>query len=230
MTVHSTLLKLLSSNRWFAALSSELQEAMVNESTLVHLRRGEMLYRRGDHPNSMYGVVSGALKLSTLRSDGKEAVLAVIETAVWFAESSLVNDAPRPHDAIAMRDTEVLTLPRTSFNALMKKLEFAQAISLLLASRVRLLYGALEAATLSSVQVRIVHRLLMLAHGDAAIEPDIRPRIPVSQEALSMMLGITRQTLGIELKLLEEQGAIRIGYRYIDILSEEQLRRICDPS
>jgi CRP/FNR family transcriptional regulator, cyclic AMP receptor protein len=38
------------------------------------------------------------------------------------------------------------------------------------------------------------------------------------------MLGISRQTLSKELKLLEELGAIHIGYRSIELLSEERLR------
>jgi CRP-like cAMP-binding protein len=51
-------------------------------------------------------------------------------------------------------------------------------------------------------------------------------RVPVSQESLAMMLGITRQTLSKELKLLVQQGAIRLGYRTIEVLSETQLQNL----
>ena len=40
---------------------------------------------------------------------------------------------------------------------------------------------------------------------------DARIAVPVSQEAMAMMLGITRQTLSKELKLLAAHGAITLG-------------------
>jgi CRP/FNR family transcriptional regulator, cyclic AMP receptor protein len=45
----------------------------------------------------------------------------------------------------------------------------------------------------------------------------------VSQEALAMMLGITRQTLSKELKALVASGAIALGYRSIEIVSAARL-------
>jgi CRP/FNR family transcriptional regulator, cyclic AMP receptor protein len=50
--------------------------------------------------------------------------------------------------------------------------------------------------------------------------------VPVSQEALAMMLGITRQTLSKELKLLAAHGAISLGYGRIDIESPALLERL----
>ena len=45
----------------------------------------------------------------------------------------------------------------------------------------------------------------------------------VSQEALAMMLGITRQTLSKELKVLARDGVLSLGYGRIDILSVPEL-------
>ena len=64
-----------------------------------------------------------------------------------------------------------------------------------LAARTRSLYGMVEDATLRSTRARVARRLLLLARGDATQARDTRPVVPVSQEALAMMLGITRQTL-----------------------------------
>jgi len=48
----------------------------------------------------------------------------------------------------------------------------------------------------------------------------------VSQEGLAMMLGISRQTLSKELGLLANDGAIALGYGYIDVVSEPGLQRL----
>jgi CRP/FNR family transcriptional regulator, cyclic AMP receptor protein len=63
----------------------------------------------------------------------------------------------------------------------------------------------------------------LLARGDATQARAARPVLPVSQEALAMMLGITRQTLSKELKALVADGAIRLGYRSIEIASAARL-------
>jgi CRP/FNR family transcriptional regulator, cyclic AMP receptor protein len=186
-----------------------------------------MLFRQGDKvppgKGSFYGLVGGAIKISTLREDGKEAILVVLEAGNWFGEISLIDQQPRTHDATALGAAEVLALPRAAFDALIKRDAFAQAICRMLAARTRSLYGMVEDATLRSTRARVARRLLLLARGDATQARDARPVVPVSQEALAMMLGITRQTLSKELKALVTSGAIVLGYRNIQIASAPKL-------
>ncbi len=224
MTSNPALLTRLSANPWFAALPLAERKIMLDASELLRLYPGEMLFRQGDMPGGLYALVQGALKMSTLSEDGKEAILVVLEAGTWFGEISLIDSRPRTHDATAVGAAEVLVLPRAAFDMLMTRNVFARAIASLLAARIRVLYGIVEDATLRSTRARIARRLLLLVHGDASMSPDIRARVTVSQESLAMMLGITRQTLSRELKLLVKQGAIQLGYGYIDVLSEAQLQ------
>ncbi len=59
---------------------------------LIHLRRGAMVFRQGDPMHAagggFYGLVAGIIKISTLRHDGREAILAVLEPGNWFGEIS----------------------------------------------------------------------------------------------------------------------------------------------
>ena len=220
----------LLTNPWFAALAPEVRAHMVEHAETVRLRRGEMLFRQGDAPTGLYALVDGTLKMSTLREDGKEAILAVIEAGIWFGEISLIDSQPRTHDATAVGNVEVLMLPRPVFDTLMERADFARTIAALLAGRIRLLYGIVEDATLRSTRARVARRLLMLARGDATMSPHMRPRVPVSQEGLAMMLGITRQTLSKELRLLADGGVIELGYGYIDVVSADGLRRLIGAS
>lgn len=220
----SELLERLSDNVWFAALPHALRVQMVKQCELLRLQHGEMLFRQGDPPSNLYALVSGELKTSSLREDGREAILAVLEPGIWFGEISLIDGLPRTHDATAIGQVDVLLLPRAAFDALMQQAVFARAIAGLLAGRVRLLYGIVEDATLRSTRARIARRLLLLARGDMAGMAQLRPRVPVSQEGLAMMLGISRQTLSKELRLLADDGVIALGYGYIEVVSEPGLQ------
>ena len=215
------LLPALSVNPWFGFLPLRERRAMLSAAAPLRLRAGEMLFRQGDAvppgTGAFYGVVEGSFKISSLREDGKEAILAVLEAGNWFGEISLLDQLPRTHDATALGPAGVLVLPRAAFDALMTRHAFAKAICRLLAARTRSLYGMVEDATLRSTRARVARRLVALARGDATLARNARPVVPVSQEALAMMLGITRQTLSKELKALAACGAISLGYRRIAI-------------
>jgi CRP-like cAMP-binding protein len=224
------LMARLGANPWFGALPPADRKAILAGCELQRLRPGEMLFRQGDRvpagQGAFYGLVSGRIKASSLREDGKEAILVVLEAGNWFGEMSLIDQQPRTHDATALGEAEVLALPRRAFDALMKRPAFSLAVCRMLAARVRSLYGMVEDATLRSTRARVARRLLLLARGDATQAAQSRPVVPVSQESLAMMLGVTRQTLSKELKVLAAQGAVVLGYGRIEIASAGLLERL----
>jgi CRP-like cAMP-binding protein len=220
----------MNANPWFAALPLADRRALLAACERQRLAPGEMLFRQGDAVpaggGAFYGVVSGGIKASSLREDGKEAILAVLEPGNWFGEISLLDGLPRTHDATAARDAEVLVLPHAGFERMMKRPAFALAICRMLAARVRSLYGMVEDATLRSTRARVARRLLLLARGDATQAREPRPVVPVSQEALAMMLGVSRQTLSKELQAMARAGAIALGYGKIEIASVGRLQEL----
>ncbi len=221
------MLRALERNPWFLGLRPRERRDLLRLATLTRLRPGEMLFRQGDalhgKADGFFGLVSGSIKASTLRQDGREAILALLEAGNWFGEISLIDHSPRTHDATALGPVEVLMVSARDFGALMQRSGFARAIAALLAARVRQLYGLMEDATLRSTRARVARRLALLSHGDATRSPQTRPVVTVSQEALAMMLGVTRQTLNKELKLLERAGAVALGYGRIEIVSAAKL-------
>lgn len=228
------LLAALSANPWFGSLPPAEREAVLAACERVALQPGEMLFRQGDAvpagQGAFYGLAQGQLKISSLRDDGREAILAVLEPGNWFGEISLIDGQPRTHDATAVGAVQVLALPAPAFRAAMQRPAFAQGICRLLASRTRALSGLVEDASLRSIRARVARRLLLLARGDATLAQEARPTVPVSQEALAMMLGITRQTLSKELKSLAADGAIELGYGCVQIVSLARLQRACAAS
>ena len=220
----------MNANPWFAALPLADRRALLAACERQRLAPGEMLFRQGDAVlpggGAFYGVVSGGIKASSLREDGKEAILAVLEPGNWFGEISLLDGLPRTHDATAARESEVLVLPHAAFDRMMKRPAFALALCRMLAGRVRSLYGMVEDATLRSTRARVARRLLLLARGDATQARDPRPVVPVSQEALAMMLGVSRQTLSKELQGMAHAGAISLGYGKIEIASVARLQEL----
>lgn len=219
----------MSANPWFGGLRLADQQALLGAAELLRLRHGEMLFRQGGASGGFYGLLSGRLKISSLREDGREAIFVVAEAGNWMGEISLMDGQPRTHDATALGPVEVLVVSQAVFTALMDEAPFARAVAAMLAARVRALYGMVEDAALRSTRSRVARRLLLLARGDVTMAVDDRSVVPVSQEALAMMLGITRQTLSKELKVLAALGAVELCYRRIVIVSGARLKALSDP-
>ncbi len=217
------LLGRMSSDAWFAGLELHERRLLLTNGEPVSLQAGEYVFRQGDRPDGFYGLVSGVLKASTLREDGKEAILAVLEAGNWFGEASVLDALPRVHDVVALAPSTLLRVQQQHCDKLMDRSTFTRALARLQAMHLRAVYALLEDTTLRSTRARIARRLRRLACGDAAPGATERQTIPITQENLAMMLGISRQTLAIELKALAMHGAISIGYGRIEIESPDKL-------
>ena len=215
-------------NQWFSALPTEEQEALIGSSELMTLGPGEYLFHRGDTPVAFYGIKSGRLKASTVREDGKEAILAVIDPGNWFGQTSLTSNQPRPRDVVALDRSAVFVVKAAAFEELMQSHAFVRAIAQLQSLHMNWLYRMVEDATLHSTRARIARRLLSLASGEVTLAPQSRQDVSLSQDTLAMMLGITRQTLSLELKAMAEKGAITLCYGRIEILSKDLLSSFQD--
>ncbi|MEJ8809995.1 Crp/Fnr family transcriptional regulator [Variovorax ureilyticus] len=221
----------LEANPWFDSMSRTQREALLGAAELIHVRRGAMVFRQGDPVHvagaGFYGLAAGTIKISTLRQDGREAILAVLEPGNWFGEISLIDGSPRTHDATALSALDLMVVPYEAFARQMQDAAFARAIAALLAARVRGLYGLMEDATLRGLRARVARRLMSLARGDVTQSPELRRSVSLPQEALAMMLGVTRQTLSKELNAMAQEGVIALGYGRIELLSIDALQRLC---
>ena len=220
----------LEGNPWFTSIPRAQRETLLGAAELIHLRRGAMVFRQGDPIHAagggFYGLLAGTIKISSLRQDGREAILALLEAGNWFGEITLIDGSPRTHDATALEALDLLVVPPAAFVQQMRDGVFANAIAAMLAARVRMLYGLAEDATLRSLRARVAHRLLVLARGDATQSVQLRRSLLLPQEALAMMLGVTRQTLSKELNALAREQVVGLGYGRIELLSFDALQRL----
>ncbi|MEW6339574.1 MAG: Crp/Fnr family transcriptional regulator [Pseudomonadota bacterium] len=228
MGLSASVVETISGSPWFSSLPPAEQSNLAANSTLVRINVDESLFRRGDPADGFYGIVDGRLKASNVRSDGKEAILSILEPGNWFGEMSAITGWPYAHDVIALETAQVLKLPLEAFHACMQSAAFAKLIAELLAQHTGLLYQMLEDATLHSTRARIARRLVRLAHGDATLAAGNRSDIQVSQDTLAMMLGISRQTLALELKEMASKGALALRYGKVEIVSMDVLKSFDD--
>jgi CRP-like cAMP-binding protein len=222
-TSYTELLRIFG-DAWFESLQPASQEMLLKQGRSVHVRSREFLVRKGDSANGLFGVVSGVLAASSVLEDGRQMIFGLLEPGDWCGEASSLDGLPRTHDIHALRNSELLHVTPPLFERLMQDARFSRGIAVLQTARIRTMFSLFEDAALRSARARIARRLLRLARGDALALPRSRRVIPITHETLSMMLGITRQTLSLELKALASTGALSLSYGRIVIESEQVLR------
>lgn len=105
-------LELLAQSTWFAGLSAAVRERVAAQMELQHLHSGELLYAQGDDPDYLYLVVSGRLRVSV-----GDKVLGYVARGEPVGEMAVIGGEARSSSVHALRDTQLLRLPRAALLA-----------------------------------------------------------------------------------------------------------------
>jgi len=227
-------LALLEAGVWFARTSPALREALMASARVRTLAAGQPLFRRGDAPCGLYAVLEGAVRISGTggsSEDSREVLLTLLEAPHWFGEVSLFDGEPRTHDAVAEGAARLLHVPQSALAQLLaREPAHWREFGLLMSHKLRLAFVALEEAASLPVAQRLARRLVMMAEGYGARrdaqQGTHRRSLLVSQEQLSMMLAVSRQTINQNLKELEALGVLRLSRGGLEIADLAALQRL----
>jgi CRP/FNR family transcriptional regulator, cyclic AMP receptor protein len=207
----------LRGQRWFAELPAQVQDQLSDRVYTVQGNKGDVLLHAGEPVKGWYAVLSGLVKLQSQSSGGRRSAYLGIPGGEWFGEGSAMKDEPRHYDVIALRDTELLCLPRAEFNQLRESsLAFNQALVDQMNMRLGQAMVIIETMRLRTPEQRVAMYLgRQLWHGPR--------KLSLSQEELGILAGLSRQTVNQVLKTLEQQGMVSLEFGRVSILSDEKL-------
>ena len=233
MTDPAAYLPILASGRWFAHLPADFAQPLIGMAHLRQLQAGEVLFLRGDAPCGLYAVVRGAISISGTggrANEARAALLTRLEPPNWFGEISVFDGSARTHDAHAAEASTLLQVPHERLQAWLQAHPVHwHALALLLTDKLRTAFVAMEELALLPAPQRLARRLVMMAegYGQWTAEGQSRRVLSISQEQLSLMLAISRQTTNQILKDLEARHLLRVQRGEVEILDLGALRGAC---
>lgn len=173
--------------------------------------RGRDLYRQDEISPYFYLILSGLLKISSLRADGTEVILEFMGGDTICGEGPAIDGLPRFSTATAIEDTEVLEFNVADWD-LMEDITpgFLMALLQITALKQRVLAVRLEQLFSREPEGRILELFERLASvssrppgGSGYIVPQL------THENIAAMTGMTRVTVTRALSRLKQQGDIR---------------------
>jgi CRP-like cAMP-binding protein len=220
---------ILERNRLFRGLSA----ATIQQIAALAIRRPyepeALVFSQGDPGDSLYGVVTGKVRISASTREGKEMFLNIMEPGDTFGEIALLDGNPRTATATTTATCELMIIPRAQFLALLHR-EPTVAIHLLqlLCQRIRWTSAQAEDSALLTVPNRLARRLLSLAklHGQHSPQG---VQLIISQEEMGRFLGISRQAVNQYLQEWRAKGWVDVGRGKVTVLDESALQTMASP-
>ena len=200
--------------------------AIASFSRTLQVRRGAVLYRRGERLAGVIAVGYGILKLALPRSDGEEKVVRFLSPNETFGECAVLLNRPCPVDLVALEDSILTEIPAASLQRLIElDARFASNIARVLAEKFLDLLAEHESSLRQSALQRLAAYLQSLAEPNGAPDTWVA-RLPASKTTIAAHLGITKETMSRLLRELANRGLIEVAHRHIEVRDLPSLAQI----
>lgn len=208
----------------FQEVADSHLEHIAAESRELTVKRGAILFNKGDPSKGFYFVVEGQIKLAFLTEDGNEKVLEIIPGGMSFAEAVMFLRRPAPVYAQATRESQLIFIPR---DVVIREVEadpqFALAMLSGLSLRLHRIVQDVEDITLHSSTQRVIGYLLRDEVGAEPQSGALTLELSASKALIASRLNLTPETFSRVLHHLQEKGLVKVRARTIRIPDVQEL-------
>jgi len=177
-------------------------------STTLQCQRNQILFAQGDTANAVFYILDGRVKLTVISPQGKEAVVAILESGDFFGEASLAGQLVCTATSTSLDSSTIVRIDRaTMTRVLHNEPAFSELfMSHLMTRNVRIQEDLVD-QLFNSAEKRLARTLLLLAHFGEEDNPElVIPKI--SQETLAEMVGTTRSRVSFFMNRFKKLGFI----------------------
>lgn len=194
-------------------------------------KKGELILVEGEVPPVSYVVKSGMVKSYNITSEGQEKPISYDDVNEMFPIAWIFRKMRQAQFFYeAFTDCEVYCVPRDDLVTYLKShpdhlyTYFDNLLKQYLDFQMRV--NALEQSKAADKVIHTLH-FLALRHGKDIKKDLVQIKLPLTQQDMANIMGLTRETTGIELKRLERSGVIRYR-RQNYIVRTDKLNELLD--
>ena len=223
----SSKLSVLRKHPYFADLAPEAFEQLFRYARLTTYKRGATICSKGDSGTSLFAVLSGTVKISVSSPDGRNAILNLIGAGDIFGEIAVLDGQMRTADATANTNCELYVIDRRDFLPFVRSQPaLAMKFIEILCARLRWTSDQVEQVILQDLPGRLAATLLGLIE-KRNLDPEGRT-ITVTQQEISEMVGMTRESINKQLRAWAARGWVRLEHGAIVVLDIDALRDLSE--
>jgi len=208
---------------WLSYQPPALQARILDRLRVAVFPARSTVYAHGDPPGGIYGLIRGSLAIIIAPGVSGPHLAHIAVPGSWFGEGSFLTGRPRRIGLDAATECVLARLSLSDMEALVGgDPEVVRAFAQIAMINIDLALRAVEDLLIPD-PVRRVAAVLWRASGGQADQC-----IPMTQAELGHLANASRKFTLQALSELSASGLVRQGYRRIEILQPERLRRFAD--
>lgn len=213
----------LRAHPFFGGLPPDDLAALASRAVPERYEAGEAIITEGDPCPGLYVVARGSVKVFRTSPDGREQVLRIMRAGDSFNEVPAFDGGPNPASAAAAEPTLVYLVPAAEVQRLLRSSPaFAAAVAQVFAGRLRHLVALVEDLAFRQVVARVAKVLLQTVQPGDGVGAGLAAR-PATQRDLADLVGTAREVVSRALRVLEDQGAVRLSRGRVEVVDSNRL-------
>ncbi len=217
----SVSMESLQSSTYFSGLSSEELDSVRKLIFQKTVARGEIILFEGEPAQAVYFVVAGVVKVFKTSPDGKEQILYLARPGDSFNDVPVFDGGLNLASAEALTQVVLYEIKKSDFETSLREYPaLAANVIKMLSQRIEQVISLVEDLSFRRVTGRVAKILL------ENVEDIHGQKHRLTQQEMAAMAGTAREMIGRSLKLLEEEGKVRLERNRIVITDKEALREV----
>src|SRR4051812_37281586 len=180
-------------------------------SSIVEYRKHQLIYQRNQPSTSIYLVIDGKVKLSSLTENDKEVEVDIYQPDEFFGESAFLNLPHRYEQATALENTKLMTWTTAEIEGIvMKRPRLAVALLQMFVQRTVEFTQRIESFSVDNIARRLARSLIRFSERLGTAEGDGSIRmVPFTHELLAQYVGTSREIVTHYMNQFRRQGYLR---------------------
>lgn len=201
-------------------------DALDPVKSIVNLPKHAKLLEEGQMPEGIFVLLRGSVKLFVALKGGKMLILRFVQSGEVLGLSATISSKPAEYTAETLSSTQFLYVPREDFLALLEEHpEICISVVEVLSHQLREAVNIIHYSAGSQPAVEKLADLLekWAAESGQMTEHGVEFKLPLTQEEIGQMIGVSRETVSRLFADFEEQGILELEGSRVRILEGHDL-------
>ncbi len=203
---------------------NELKNFFDDNGTVLNFKKGESIYREGDHSNNVYLILDGVVKSHKIDESGKELITALHKADDFLGFTSFMDTVPYQESATAVEHVELAGISKQHLKEILVK---SHSVSLellnVLTNNISEIKEQLLQMAYSSVRKKTAQTIIQFVQ---VLNKKPNDPIKISRYDLASVAGIATESLIRTLSSFKKDNLIEIEGRNIKIIDIQGLQAI----
>jgi CRP/FNR family cyclic AMP-dependent transcriptional regulator len=200
----------------------EMHESLENHD-IIDYKKKQTIYTEGQHPNKLYYVETGKIKIYKTSEGGKELIINLLSAGDFFGHIPLLKNSVYEEFAETLEESSIRVIPKKEFEHMITtNQEIALKVIKLLTNNIAEKEQQLVALAYHSLRKRVADALLTLKKKYAS-SIDEQFSMSISREDLANIAGTATESLIRTLSDFKNEKLIEIKDGKITLLDEKKL-------